>query len=50
MKDMILRLEGSDLELIGVIVLNRSFYIVFYVIFLEGLSRFVKILIFMKMC
>lgn len=47
MKDMILRLEGSDLEFIGVIVLNRLFYIVFYVIFL-GLLRFVKILIFIE--
>lgn len=48
MKDMILRLEGSDLEFIGVIVLKRLFYIVFYVIFLEGLLRFVKILIFIE--
>lgn len=48
MKDMILRLEGSDLEFMGVIVLKRSFYIVFYVIFLEGLLRFVKILIFIE--
>lgn len=48
MKDIILRLEGSDLEFMGVIVLKRVFYIVFYVIFLEGLSRFVKILIFIE--
>lgn len=42
MKDMTLRPEGSDSEFIGVIVLKRSFYTVFYATPSEGLPRLVK--------
>lgn len=41
-KDMTLRPEGSDSEFIGVIVLNRPFYTVFYATPSEGLPRLVK--------
>lgn len=42
MKDIILRPEGSDSEFIGVIVLKRPFYTVFYATPSEGLPRLVK--------
>lgn len=42
MKDMTLRPEGSDSEFIGVIVLKRPFYTVFYATPSEGLPRLVK--------
>lgn len=42
MKDITLRPEGSDSEFIGVIVLKRSFYTVFYATPSEGLPRLVK--------
>lgn len=50
MKDMTLRPEGSDSEFIGVIVLKRPFYTIFYATPSEGLPRLVKTPIFMKMC
>lgn len=50
MKDMTLRPEGSNSEFIGVIVLKRAFYTVFYATPSEGLPRLVKTPIFMKMC
>lgn len=46
-KDMTLRPEGSDSELIGVIVLNRLFYTVFYAT-PSGLPRLVKTPIFIE--
>lgn len=42
MKDRTLRPEGSDSEFIGVIVLKRPFYTVFYATPSEGLPRLVK--------
>lgn len=42
MKDITLRPEGSDSEFIGVIVLKRAFYTVFYATPSEGLPRLVK--------
>lgn len=47
MKDMTLRPEGSDSEFIGVIVLNRPFYTVFYAT-PSGLLRLVKTPIFIE--
>lgn len=47
-KDMTLRPEGSDSEFIGVIVLKRSFYTVFYATPSEGLPRLVKTPIFIE--
>lgn len=46
-KDMTLRPEGSDSEFIGVIVLNRPFYTVFYAT-PSGLPRLVKTPIFIE--
>lgn len=47
-KDMTLRSEGSDSEFIGVIVLKRPFYTVFYATPSEGLPRLVKTPIFIE--
>lgn len=47
-KDMTLRPEGSDSEFIGVIVLKRLFYTVFYATPSEGLPRLVKTPIFIE--
>lgn len=47
-KDMTLRPEGSDSEFIGVIVLKRAFYTVFYATPSEGLPRLVKTPIFIE--